>query len=238
MPISRVYAILMGSAIMASALSAVAAENPPAVDANTACAGEFVATTIDGDPNAVVARALNLAGPFAGTITAYGADRMWTATIQRSALVDKRFGGREASVTVRAEGPIEGLVYAPAWATCTFHAGARPRSGYEARDVERPVLVVGTSEPVERTNCDHPYVSPTVLHAIEPVGVENVTGEVHVAVALDERGVPRFSRIAVSSAPILNIPATNAAMHSQYRGAIFRCKPVPSGYEFSVAFVG
>jgi hypothetical protein len=238
----RVLAVALTCALLAGALHAADAADTPAadvtaIDAKTACATEFSATKVDGDPNAVVARARNLAGPFTGTITAYGADRMWTATIDRSALVDLRYGGREASVTVRGDAPIEGLEYTPAWASCTFRAGAVPRSGYQARDVARPVLSGGNPQAVERAICPHPYVQPSVIRPFEPTNPGTVGGTVHVAVALDERGVPQFTRILGTPDASLNASAVNAARRSEYQGAIFRCKAVPSGYEFNVEYV-
>ncbi len=238
----RVFAV--ACALLAGAPHAAGAADMPAagataIDAKTACATDFAATKVDGDPNAVVARARNLGGPFTGTITAYGADRMWTATVDRAALVDLRYGGREASVTVRADAPIEGLEYTPAWASCTFRAGTVPRrgySGYEARDVERPVLIGGNPQAVERTTCPHPYVQPSVIRPFEPTYQGTARGTVRVAVALDERGVPQFTRVLGTADPSLNASAVNAARQSEYRGAIFRCKPVPSGYEFNVEY--
>jgi len=238
---ARLSAIVMTFAMICGAAARANAADTPgpgaaAVDSKTACATTFAATKIEDDPNTVVARALDLAGPFSGTITAYGVDRMWTATIERAAVVAKRYGGREASIDVRADAPIEGLVYAPAWASCLFYAGVRPRTGYEAPDVARPLLTIGNPLPVQRASCDHPYVEARVTEAVEPTGPGGLRGLVSVAVALDERGVPQFTRIVSSAAAMLNASAADAARRSRYANAVFRCKPVPSGYEFNVEY--
>jgi hypothetical protein len=213
------------------------AADPPGPNPIAACASELYATKVAGDPNVVVVRAIDLAGPFTGTITAYGADTMWTAQIERAALTDMRFGGREASINVRAESPIEGIAYTPTWATCTFHAGARPRTSYDTRDFERPTLTVGNPQAVEPATCARPYVQTTVIHAVEPQtpGFGD-TGNVRVAVALDEHGVVRYARVVATAAASLNPSAVDAARRSQYTAAVFRCKPVPSGYQFSVQY--
>jgi hypothetical protein len=59
---------------------------------------------------------------------------------------------------------------------------------------------------------------------------------VRVAVALDDGGVPQFTRIVSSAGRALNQPSTESARHSTYVPAVFRCKPVSSGYEFAVMF--
>jgi hypothetical protein len=213
----------------------------PVVDPRTACATGFAATTIAGDPNAVVVRIIDPVAPPTGTITAYGRDMQWSGTIERSALTENRYGTREASITVRADAPIEGIVYAPAWAPCTFRAGARPRDGYDLDDVQRPVLSLSNAQPAPPVTCTRPFAAPTVLHAVEPTTPlaamqMHAEGTVRVAVALDERGVPQFARIVFTPAGSLNAASIASAMGSTYSPAIFRCEPVPSGYEFSVNF--
>jgi hypothetical protein len=239
---ARIAAVALACAVMTATSQTVNAADVPAanataIDARTACATEFSATTVAGDPNAVVVHARDLPGPFTGTITAYGTDRMWTATIERAALVSLRNWGREASVMVRADAPIEGIVYAPAWASCTFYAGARNRNGYDAPDIDRPTLTAGNPQQVERATCEHPYAATKVVRAFEPTGNGRAApGTVSVAVALDERGVAQFTRVVFSADPLLNGSAADAAKRSQYSGAVFRCKPVPSGYEFTVEY--
>jgi hypothetical protein len=202
-----------------------------------ACAAPFYATKVDGDPNVVVVRAIDLGGPFTGTITAYGADVMWTAKIERAALTDMRYGGQEASINVRAEKPIEGIAFTPSWATCTFHAGTLPRSGYEAGDVERPTLTVANPQPVEPATCARPYVPTTVIRGFEPqTPAGGDAGTVRVAVALDASGIVRYARVVTASSN-LNPSAVDAARRSEYSPAVFRCQRVPSGYQFSVQYL-
>ena len=213
----------------------------PGAAANAACATDFAATAVPGDPNAVVVRIHDPAGPFTGTITAYAGDRVWTGKIERSTTVDRPRSPREVSLVVRAGDPIEGVAYSPDWATCTFHAGTRARNGYDAPDVERPVLSLADPQPVEPASCAQPYVSPVAIHAVEPyipaIAIqERIQGTVRVGVSLDERGMPLSTRIITSPSVVLNASALNAARRSQYRGAVFRCKPVPSGYEFTVDY--
>lgn len=201
-----------------------------------ACAAPFYATEADGDPNTVVVRAIDLAGPFTGTITAYGADTMWTGKIERAVVTDMRYGGREASLSVRADRPIEGVAYAPDWASCTFHAGTLPRDGYEARVADRPTLTVGNPQPVEPATCARPYVPTAVIRAIEPrTPAGGDAGTVRVAVALDASGIVRYARV-VTAPSTLNPSAVDAARRSEYSPAVFRCQRVPSGYQFSVQY--
>lgn len=202
------------------------------------CTAPFFVATFEGDPNAVVVRAVDLLGPFKGTITAYGTDKTWTATIERASLVNLRDGGNEASVVVRADGPIQGIAYAPTWAPCTFRAATLPRDSYETRDPRRPVLTVGNPQPLEPASCAKPYVLPAVQAAVEPMTPENTrdTGIVRVAVALDARGAVRSARVVASPSKMLNVSAVSAAARSEYTGAVFRCEPVPSGYEFAVEY--
>lgn len=230
----------IAAACAAAGPAPAAAADPPTVDPNTACATGFSAIRIDGDPNAVIVVAEDLPGSLSGTITAYGRETMWSGTIGRAAETE-RLGAREASLIVRAEGPIEGVEFTPSWATCTFHAGtrARYRSERRADDIQRPELVASNPQPAEPATCSVPYVSTAVLHAFEPdMPREPIVGTVKVAVALDEQGVPRYTRVVSSPGIALNAPSVNAALRSRYVAAVFRCKPVTSGYEFSVAFVG
>jgi hypothetical protein len=209
----------------------------PKLDANTACATTFAATRVKGDPNAAVVRVMDLAAPMAGTITAYGRDRMWTGTIGRS-VVTQRYGVYETSLLVRADAPIEGIAYAPSWTSCTFHAGVRPRNGYDGRDeVDRPVLTVTNPQPVEPATCAKPYAEPEVVHAVEPTSPgPGIVGQVRVGVALDEHGLPQYARIISSAHAQLNVPSLESARRSEFKGAVFRCKAVKSGYEFTVDF--
>jgi hypothetical protein len=196
----------------------------------------LAATTVDGDPNAVDVRAIDPAAPFSGTITAYGHDRTWTGTFERSVSVN-HYDAREWSVRIRADGPIEGVAYTPSWASCTLHAGTRARSGYDARDVERPLVTLATSQPVEPASCPKPYRSPAVTRAFEPQTPSSfVHGIVRIGVALDERGVPGAVRIIASPDTALNESSIQSVRRSTFAPAVFRCKPVASGYVFAVSY--
>jgi hypothetical protein len=226
---------------MALAPHATIAADQSAIDPNTACATTFAATKVDGDPNAAFVRITDPLRPAAGKIIAYGTDKVWTATVARTTLNKRAFNGSEESFTIRADAPIEGIIYAPEWASCTFHAGVQPRERYDRPDLRSPVLVLANPVAAEPAVCARPYSPPTVGHAVEPdtplaamqMGTQ---GTVRVAVALDERGIPRFSRIISTPGGVLNAASTSSAMRSTYSPAIFRCRPVPSGYEFSVEF--
>jgi hypothetical protein len=67
---SGVISLAVALACLALVPSPVAAAGPPAIDPGTACATEFSAIKVEGDPNAVVVVAGDLPGPFKGTITA------------------------------------------------------------------------------------------------------------------------------------------------------------------------
>jgi hypothetical protein len=240
MRVSRNFVLALTCALALVPFGTANAAEPPAPNPASACARPFFATFDDRDAKAVVVRVIDLEGPFAGTITAYGADRMWTAKLERTALVDLPYGGREASVTVQADGPIEGVVYAPAWASCTFRAGTRPSMYYTAREVDHPVLTLGNPQPAAPATCARPYVPPVATRAVEPntpVDAGPVSGTVSIAVALDERGVVRFTRVVASPAAELNVTAADAAKRSEYRAGIFRCEPVPSSYQYNIGYV-
>lgn len=222
-----------------SATAGTAGAVDPTVDPSTACATEFAALRIAGDPNAVVVRASDLPGPFQGKITAFGNATMWSGSIERWNAAE-RYGMHDASVIVRADGPIDGIEYAPTWASCTFHAGTR-----EASDrpwlIDGPTVAVANPQAIDPPSCASPYVPTATLHAFEPdipprAAEARITGTVHVAVALDENGRPQHARVASSPSVMLNASALNAALQSTYRPEIFRCKPVASGYEFAVEY--
>jgi len=224
-------------ACVAVVTASPAGADPSAIDPNTACATDFSALRIDGDPNAVVVVADSLAGPFSGTVTAYGHETKWTGTIGR-AVVTEHYGQPEASVIVRADGPIEGVEYTPAWASCTFHAGTRsPGGDDESRRIDRPVLTATNPVAVEPADCPVPYRATSVLRAFEPSSPQAaVYGPVSVAVAIDDQGIPQSTRVVSSPGAVLNAPAVDAARRSTYAAAIFRCQPVSSSYVFVVEF--
>ena len=165
---------------------------------------------------------------------------MWTGTIDHAVVTDMRYGGRETSLNVRADRPIEGITYAPAGAHCIFYTGIRPRNDYEARDVKRPTLTVGNPQPVEAATCARPYAAAFVKTAVEPHTPTNVDdrGLVRVAVGLNAFGLVRYLRVVASPSVRLNPSALDAARRSEYGAAVFRCKAVPSGYRFAVEYPG
>ena len=235
--IVRIFAIALSSAFAFAPFGIANAAEPPVPNTDAACVKPFFAT-FDRNANVVVVRVVDLGGPFTGTITAYGADRTWSATIGRAVLVELPYGGSEASVSVQADGPIEGIAYGPAWTTCTFRAGTRSRRDYEAPDVQRPILLLGDSHAIAPATCAKPYSAPEVKHGVEPetpVGVF-VRGTVSVAVALDEHGNVRFARVVGSPSAEINASATNAARRSEYSAGTFRCEPVPGSYQFNVGY--
>jgi hypothetical protein len=234
---ARTFALVLACVTVTPVTAAHAAE-PSGATTSVACMKPFFAT-LDRDANTAVVRVIDLVGPFTGTITAYGADRTWSAAIERAALVELPYGGREASVTVRADGPIEGVSYAPAWAACSFRAGTQPPRSYNAPEVDRPLLTLGNPQPIAPATCAHPYVAPTVKHAVEPNtpdGLDVRGGFAMVAVALDERGVARFARIVDSPGAGVNASVAEAARRSEYSPGTFRCEPAPSSYQFNIGY--
>ena len=203
------------------------------------CAAQFSVTTVASDPNTVMVRFREPAGPFTGPITAYGSDRMWTGIVEQTAAVG-RYGIHVVSLELHADGPIEAVSYTPTWAPCTFSAGALPPDGYD-RDVPSPVLTLANPQPIAPAACAHPYVATTVTHAFEPAmperaAQEMISGTVQVAVALNERGTPQAARIVASPSPVLNDASLTTAMRSEYTPAVFRCRPVAGGYIFGLGF--
>ena len=122
-------------------------------------------------------------------------------------------------------------------------AGARDANGYDRRQlVDRPVVVaVYNPQPVDPPSCADPYVQAITIRAKEPIvpgsAVQaQIGGVVRLAVALDDKGTPKHAWIIRSPAVILNTPSIDSAMNSTFRPAVFRCKPVPSGYIFAVEY--
>lgn len=148
----------------------------------------------------------------------------------------------DASVIVRADVPIDGIEYAPTWASCTFHAGTRDENGYDLlQKVDRPTVVVSDPQSIDPPTCAKPYVPVAVMYAKEPdvprdARRAGVGGTVFVAVAVDDKGTPEHARIAGSPSSMLNASALDSTLQSTYRPAVFRCKPIVSGYEFTVEF--
>lgn len=236
----RIFFLAQACAVVVAVapVDAARAAEPPGPNPIAACAAPFYATNVDGDPNAVVVRAIDLGRPLAGTITAYGADTMWTGTIERAAVTEMPYGGQEATISVRADRPIEGIAYTPAWAPCTLYAGVRAAMYYGGRDVDRPMLTLTNPQPAEPVTCARPYVPVSVKSAVEPQQpASRDVGLVRVAVAIDERGNVRYARIVSSAAASLNPSAVDSARRSEYAPAVFRCKNVPSGYEFNVQYM-
>ncbi len=215
-------AVVSACVVAVMPVDASGANEPPAGFADVPCTAPFFVRVYQGDPNTVLVRAVDMSGSLTGTITAYGTDRTWTATIERAGLVDLPDGGREASLVVRADAPIEGIAYAPAWAPCTFRAGTLPNNSYVARDTQRPILVVGNQRPLEPAGCATPYVAPTVVHAVEPATPQDFSGSavVRVAVALDPGGAVRSARVIASPSKTLIVSAVGAAARSEYTGGI------------------
>lgn len=233
----RSLAVVLTCAVAVAPLGTARAADPPGPLITAACMAPFYATTVDGDPNAVVVRVIDLPGPFTGTITAYSADTMAIAKIGRAAVIDLPYGGQEASLLVRADRPIQGIAYTPSWASCAFRAGTRPSRYYGAREVQRPTLTVGDTQPVVAPSCGRPYVPASVKQAVEPTQpATRETGLVRVAVAVDDHGYARYARIVESPSINLNPSAVDAASKSEYSAAVFRCKPVSSGYQFVVDY--
>jgi TonB family protein len=146
---------------------------------------------------------------------------------------------REDSVLVRAGGPIEGIEFAPSWSSCVFRTGVRPPNNTDGPEIARPTVVASDSEPLDPIACATRYVAATVMHAARAdtpamAQQQGITGTVRVFVSLDERGSIISSRILSSPSAILNNAALATARASTYRGAVFRCKPIPSGYVFAV----
>ena len=52
----------------------------------------------------------------------------------------------------------------------------------------------------------------------------------------DDHGYARYARIVESPSINLNPSAVDAASKSEYSAAVFRCKPVSSGYQFVVDY--
>ncbi|MBV9407738.1 MAG: hypothetical protein JO164_02875 [Candidatus Eremiobacteraeota bacterium] len=151
---------------------------------------------------------------------------------------DPRNGKLEQSLIVRADGPIDGVTLTPTGATCTLYAGVRAVDGYDPPDVSRPELVLTDPQSVEPVTCKRPYLPTAVTHAFEPMtpGNAKVGGTVRIGLALDEHGKPLFAHVISSPGPELDAPSVDAAIRSEYTGAVFRCKPVSGSYAFAVNY--
>jgi TonB-like protein len=218
-----------------------------------ACGTTF-AVIATNDPNTVVVRITDPAAPIAGTVKAYGTDRVWSGAVTASATTvaydvlprpDIRVQGsgtREESFLVRADGPIEAIEFAPSWTSCVFRGGVRAPTNSDPFAASRPIVAVTDPAPIEPARCARPYGAAAVIRAANMempliARQQGISGTVRVAVALDERGIPTFAQVVSAPSAVLKSPALYAARSSVYLGAIFRCVPVPSGYEFAATFL-
>lgn len=241
--VHRLTVVAVGALVAAGFLGtpgsqASAQTNNPAA---SPCPIAVRATTIAGTPNAVTVR-LNSAPAPGSTITAYGATTQWSAPIGAYATASYGSGAwKEYSFVVRADGPIEAILYQRANGPCTGHAAVRERNGYDGPDVERPTLVLADAKPLEPINCALRYAPATTLIASEPLvpqiaQVQRINGVVQVLISVDEFGKPTRAVIQSSPSPVLNDAAIDAAMRSTFRPEIFRCHSVPGDYIFSVYY--
>jgi TonB family protein len=213
----------------------------PSLASSSPCAFGFDATAVPGDPNAATVR-VNYAVPQpGGTATAYGTSTRWSGTVDRFASV-KHNDTTEYSFVVRADAPIESVVYQPPKASCLAHRGVRPRNGYDGADVQRPTIALADPQPLEPIACARRYAPPVTLHAAEPMTPQaamehGIGGDVSVAVTLDDRGRPKSAAILHSPSPFLNEASIAAAMRSDFSPEIFRCITVPSVYVFVVEYM-
>jgi hypothetical protein len=237
MRISGVLSLGVTLACLALVPSPIAAAGPAAIDPNTACATEFSAIKVEGDPNTVVVVASDLPGPFKGTITAYGRNTSWTGTIGRWAMIEV-YGSMQSSLAVHAAAPIEAIEYTPAWASCSFRAGARPRSGYDdEREIDRPVLTLSNPQPLAPLSCAKPYMPPVVKSAVEPTSpAAGLSGIAKIAMVVGAQGEVQYTHVLSAPSPEAGRAAEDAARHSTFAPALFRCQPVTGGYEFAVMF--
>lgn len=237
--------ILVAAAALLVAASALAppptaAAEAPDAGAGKPCPFDVQATSVAGDPNAATVRIADVPPVSGSRVTAYGAVTRWSGTLTGFARADNR-GRAESSFTVRADGPIEGIVYEPANAACVARTAVRARTGYDGPDVQRPVIALSNAEAVEPVACARRYAAPVTLHAMEPYAPaiavqQNIGGIVRVSVMLDEQGKPTSAAIWSSPSAILNASAMAAAKGSTYSPQIFRCRAVPSSYLFTVSY--
>ncbi|HTD36105.1 MAG TPA: energy transducer TonB [Candidatus Limnocylindrales bacterium] len=239
-------------ALIASAAFATAAPlaAPPAtVSAQTGglaslktCRNGLQATTIAGTPNAVTVGLRSVPDPGA-TITAYGATTQWSAPIGPYATASLgRSDEKEYSFVVRADGPIEAVLYHRSNPACTTHAAVRERdSDEDGPEVQRPTLALGDPKPLEPIYCAQRYVPATTLFAARPATppiaqIAGISGVVLVLVSVDEFGKPTRAVIDSSPSSVLNKASIDAALQSTFRPEIFRCHTVPGDYIFSVFY--
>lgn len=211
--------------------------------ASTPCPIGVQATKIPGTANAVTVR-LGSAPTPGWTITAYGATTQWSAPIGPYATASVGSGVRkEYSFVVRADGPIEAILYQRANVPCTGHAAVREPNSYDGPDVERPTIVLADTKPLEPINCALRYAPATTLIASAPVVPQiaqqlGISGVVQVLISIDEFGKPTRAVIQSSPSAVLNAASIDAAMRSTFRPEIFRCHTVPGEYIFSVSYRG
>lgn len=217
----------------ASAQTAALPEGKP-------CPFQIAATSVAGDPNAATVRLTDVPPVPGSTITALGAVTAWSGQAGPFAAA-KRYS-TEYSFVVRADGPIEAVVYEPANAGCVARAGVRARNGYDGLEVERPAIALSNPRPLDPIACARRYVAPMTVHAAEPLvpamaAQQNIGGNVRVSVMLDDRGHPTSATIFSSPSVLLNSASISSALQSTYTPEIFRCIAVPSVYVFSVEFI-
>lgn len=240
----RIRTLAVVAAALLGSLSfspASAADLTEALSTTPPCQYALRATRIPGDPNAAVVRTGYTPMGSGGTVTAYGATTLWSATVERFARVRWGLNREESSFVVRAPGPIEAVVFQPPQASCLSHAPISDRNAEDGPDVERPTVVAGNPESIGPLYCATRYAPPETLFAAQPripeiAMQQNITGAVRILVTIDDRGKP--TRLAVVSSPsgLLNAAAMEAARGSTFRPETFRCHSVPGTYIFSVSY--
>jgi hypothetical protein len=147
-------------------------------------------------------------------------------------------GSVQSSLVLHAAAPIEAVEYTPAWAACSFRTAARPRYRYDdGREIDRPMLTLSDPQSLAPLTCAKPYVPPVVTNAVQPTAPRSgMTGLAKVAVVLDEQGAVQQTHVVLAPGPDEGRAAEVAARHSTFAPAVFRCKPISSGYEFAVEF--
>ena len=229
------------AAPLAAPPARVSAQTDDLASAKT-CRNALQATTIAGTPNAVTVRLRSVPDPGA-TITAYGATTQWSAPIGPYATVPLgRSDEKEYSFVVRADAPIEAVLYHRASPACTSHAAVRERdSDEDGPEVERPTLTLAGAKPLEPIYCAQRYAPATTLFAARPetpaiAQIAGISGVVQVLVSVDEFGKPTRAVVQSSPSNVLNKASIDAALQSTFRPETFRCHTVPGDYIFSVFY--
>jgi hypothetical protein len=239
----RRIGFILAIAILAAATgTARPAGAQDALGSSYQCAADFFAVQAGDDRQTYVVHLRYAQVHLEGTLEAYGRDHVWIAAALGGTSAFSRSRVPEEELVLHTGGPVVGIEFKPARASCSIVGPVRPSSPYDAAPVTSPVIEARDGGAVEPMQCERPFVAAAVLRAVGPdmpviASQQGIAGVVSVGVELSATSAVERTVVVRSPSTILNTAALNAARKSTYATAVARCRPVPGAYLFNVMFM-